>query len=82
MEPLIENLEALREKGQIDYYELRGRDVVLYWREFAPAESKTIAFPCVAEIAGRYTAPPSRAYLYYTAEAKQWTQPLQIEIKP
>jgi hypothetical protein len=82
MEPLIENLEALREKGQIDYYELRGRDVVLYWREFAPAESKTIALPCVAEIAGRYTAPPSRAYLYYTAEAKQWTQPLQIEIKP
>ena len=33
-----------------------------------------------AEIPGRYTAPASRAYLYYTAEQKHWVKPLEIEI--
>ncbi|WP_182869191.1 MG2 domain-containing protein [Rhodopirellula sp. JC639] len=81
LEPVIENLDKLRDAGQLDYYELRGRDVVLYWRTFAPGESKRIPISCVAEIPGKYTGPPSRAYLYYTAESKTWHKPLVVEIQ-
>ncbi|QDV86007.1 MG2 domain-containing protein [Planctomycetes bacterium TBK1r] len=81
LEPVIESLEKLRESGEIDFYELRGREVILYWRTFAPTESKRIPIACVAQIAGKYTGPPSRAYLYYTAESKTWHKPLVVEIK-
>jgi hypothetical protein len=80
LEPVIESLDKLRDSGQIDYYELRGRDLVLYWRTIAPAESKQIVVPCVAEVGGRYTGPASRAYLYYTAESKTWEEPLVVTI--
>ena len=81
LEPVIEKLEDLRSTGDIDYYELRGREVVLYWRTFAPQQSRQIVLPCVAEIGGRYTGPPSRAYLYYTAESKTWHDPLKVSIR-
>ena len=81
LEPVIEGLDKLRDSGQDDFYELRGREVVLYWRTFAPAESKRIPISCVAAVGGRYTGPPSRAYLYYTAESKTWHRPLVIEVE-
>lgn len=81
MEPVVEGLDELRKSGRIDYYELRGREVVLYWRTLAPDESKRVVVPCVAEVGGRYSGPPSHAYLYYTAESKTWHQPLVVEIR-
>ncbi|MDM4013831.1 MG2 domain-containing protein [Roseiconus lacunae] len=80
LEPVIEHLEQLRQNGVVDYYELIGRDVVCYWRTFAPGERKEFSLFCVGQIPGRYTGPPSRAYLYYTAEQKTWHDPLVIEI--
>lgn len=81
LEPVIESMDKLRESGEIDFYELRGREVVLYWRTFAPSEAKRVSIPCVAEVGGKYTGPPSRAYLYYTAESKTWAKPLVVEIQ-
>ncbi|OYP35040.1 MG2 domain-containing protein [Rhodopirellula sp. MGV] len=81
IEPVIESLDAKKRDGVIDYYELRGREVVLYWRTLAPQESKELSFTCVAQIPGQYTAPASRAYLYYTAERKFWHPPLAIDIR-
>lgn len=80
VEPRVENLNELRDEGIFDYYEIRPREVVCYWRSIAPAETKEITFDATAEIAGKYTGPASRAYLYYTAEQKTWTEPLAIEI--
>lgn len=81
LEPVIEGLDKLRDSGAVDYYELRGRNVVLYWRTFAPDESRRVSIPCVAAVAGKYTGPPSHAYLYYTAESKTWQAPLIVEIR-
>jgi hypothetical protein len=36
----------------------------------------------IAEIPGDYTGPASRAYLYYTDEFKQWSDPLRVNIQP
>ncbi len=79
--PRITQLDEMQDAGVFDYYELRGREVVLYWRTIQPAENKVINLSCTATIPGQYTGPASRTYLYYTAEQKQWTAPLKIEIK-
>ncbi len=36
----------------------------------------------VAAVPGKYTAPASRSYLYYTDELKHWTTPLSVEVLP
>ncbi len=84
LEPRAEQLEELKDAGKYDYYEVRARELIFYWRSLAPSVKgdKKISLPLelVAEIPGHYTGPASRAYLYYTAEQKQWTEPLVVEI--
>ncbi|TWU41134.1 MG2 domain-containing protein [Novipirellula artificiosorum] len=81
LEPRTAHLDELNAAGQFDYYELRGREVVLYWRMMKPNETKSIRFDVTAEIPGSYTGPASRAYLYYTSEQKQWDLPLKLQIQ-
>ena len=80
VEPVIEQLNEMKEAGLFDFYEVRPREVTLYWRTIGPSETKEISFDVTAEISGKYTGPSSRAYLYYTAEQKIWAEPLAIEI--
>jgi len=75
-----DQLEELKESGTFDYYETRAREVICYWRSLAPGRKVPIKLDLVAAVPGRYTAPASRAYLYYTSEQKQWSEPLQVEI--
>ncbi len=81
LEANSKQLDELVEKGEIDYYELHGREIAFYWRSLAPKAKKTFSLPLVAEIPGSYTAPASRAYLYYTAEFKQWADPLEVTVE-
>ncbi|WP_153558400.1 MG2 domain-containing protein [Roseimaritima sediminicola] len=80
VEPRVEELNELREAGVIDFFELRPREVVFYWRNLPPEDVKEFRFHVTAEIPGRYTGPASRAYLYYTAEKVHWTPPLTVTI--
>jgi uncharacterized protein YfaS (alpha-2-macroglobulin family) len=73
-------LEELKKSGTVDFYETRAREVILYWRGLAPSERKTINLDLVAAVPGTYTAPASRAYLYYTPEHKHWSAPLAVHI--
>lgn len=81
LEPVNESLDQLKEAGEIDYYERRGREIVFYWRSFDAKQHRKLRFATIAQIGGRYAGPPSRTYLYYTAESKQWHQPLVVQIK-
>jgi alpha-2-macroglobulin-like protein len=76
-----EALKALVKDGSVDAFETRGREVILYWRGFAPSASHALTIPCVAAVPGTYTGPASRAYLYYTDEHKRWTPGLGITIR-
>ncbi len=76
LEPRAEELNELRDAGAFDYYELRPREVLCYWRTIHPQAEHRFAITLNAAIPGEYTAPASRAYLYYTAEQKHWTAPL------
>jgi hypothetical protein len=75
-------LKELRDKGVVDFYETRPREVVLYWRALQPSAVKDVELDLLAQVPGSYEAPASSAYLYYTAEDKAWTDPLKVTVAP
>jgi hypothetical protein len=82
MEVRHDQLKELVKAEKLAAYEVLGRDVVLYWRAMKPEERIELPVSLVAAIPGKYTAPASRAYLYYTDEHKTWIDGLQAEITP
>jgi alpha-2-macroglobulin-like protein len=73
-------LDELKDKGAIDFFETREREVVLYFRSMGPKVVKEIDLDLLARVPGSYVAPASRAYLYYTDEHKHWVPPVQIAV--
>jgi len=74
-------LKKLREDGKIAFYETRAREVILYFRDLAPGARHEIPIDLVATVPGRYEAPASSAYLYYTDDLKTWVEPLRVEVQ-
>ena len=80
LEPRIDQLKELQKAQVIDAYEIRGRDVVLYWRGMTPKQQVRVPVSLVAAVPGRYTGPASRAYLYYGDEKKAWVAALVADV--
>ena len=74
-------LDALRESGAFDLWEIDGRTLTFYWRSLAPRATHAFVVDCVARIPGRTTGPASSAYLYYTPDSKRWAKPLTLEVR-
>jgi alpha-2-macroglobulin-like protein len=68
------------QEGTISYYEVRGREIVLYWRGLDVGQRVEVSLDLIARVPGYYRGPASRAYLYYGAETKCWTAPMSIGI--
>jgi hypothetical protein len=68
--------------GAFDLWELRGRELILYWRGLAPSAERSVDLDCVARIPGVTAGPASRAYLYYTPSDVRWAPPLKVEVTP
>jgi hypothetical protein len=81
LEPRAERLEELRKAGEIDFFELRPREVVLYWTALRPKAERRVAFDLTAAIPGRYEGPASSAYLYYGDDRKTWSAPLRATVR-
>jgi hypothetical protein len=64
----------------VSAFEIRGRELVLYWRDLAPDQKIDVPIDLICRIPGEYSGPASRAYLYYNAELKHWIEPLKINI--
>jgi alpha-2-macroglobulin-like protein len=73
-------LDELRDRKLVDFYETREREVIVYFRDMAPGAKRELELNLLAQVPGRYTAPPSQAYLYYTDEHRSFAQPLQIQV--
>ncbi|WNJ16650.1 MG2 domain-containing protein [Pontibacter sp. G13] len=73
-------LKELVKEEQVDFLEVRGHEVILYFRHFMAGESRTIHFDLKAEAPGTYASPASNAYLYYTPEYRSWTRASDIVI--
>jgi hypothetical protein len=82
LEARADQLKELVKEGKIDFFETRGREVILYQRAMKPAEESQLVLSLVAAVPGQYTGPASRAYLYYTDEDKHWVAPLRAEVRP
>ncbi|MFY9309880.1 MAG: MG2 domain-containing protein [Bacteroidia bacterium] len=74
-------LKELQEKHIVDYYEIKGNNIAVYYRGMAPKAVKEINLDLKAEIPGVYDAPASSAYLYYTNEFKTWSETDRVTIK-
>eukprot|EP01117_Protostelium_nocturnum_P005679 TRINITY_DN2049_c1_g5_i1.p1 TRINITY_DN2049_c1_g5~~TRINITY_DN2049_c1_g5_i1.p1 ORF type:complete len:886 (-),score=345.80 TRINITY_DN2049_c1_g5_i1:33-2372(-) len=82
LEPRIDKLKEMVKSGQIDFYEILGRRIALYWRFMAPQEKKNLLIDVLAAVPGTYTGPASSTYLYYTNEHVWWVEGLNVEITP
>jgi anti-sigma factor RsiW len=82
----LKEMARLREDGTkpglISFFELRGRELVLYWRDLAPGQKIDVGLDLVCRVPGEYRGPASRAYLYYNADHKFWAEPLRITVRP
>lgn len=75
-------LEDLQKAGTFDHWELRGRDLVLYWRTLPARGEQTFVLDLVARVPGTSSGPASRVLPYYTPTAVHWAAPLQLSIAP
>jgi hypothetical protein len=74
-------LKELQDKKLIDYYEVMGNNIAIYFRGMSANELKTINLDLKAEMPGEYDAPASCGYLYYTNEYKCWSGVDKLIIK-
>jgi hypothetical protein len=74
-------LKELRDKGVVDFYETRPREVIVYWRALPPNAKKDVELDLLAQTSGTFEAPASSAYLYYTAEDKAWADPVKVAVE-
>ena len=73
-------LKELKEKGIVDQWETRAREVIVYFRDMAPNQTREIPLDLVATVPGDFTGPASTSYLYYTDDLKFWTDGLKVAI--
>jgi hypothetical protein len=64
----------------VSAFEIRGRELVLYWRDLAPDQKIDVPIDLICRVPGEYSGPASRAYLYYNADLKYWIEPLQVSV--
>ena len=77
-----DQLKELVTAGKIAAYEVRGREVILYWLALEAEQRVDVPISLIGAIPGTYTGPASRAYLYYTDEHKIWCDGLTAKISP
>jgi hypothetical protein len=82
----LRDMARLREDGTksglISAFEIKGRELILYWRDLAPDQRIEVNLDLLCMVPGEYRGPASRAYLYYNADHKFWTEPLSVTIEP
>ena len=69
-------------RPRVSAFEIRGRELVLYWRDLAPGQKVEVPLDLVCRVPGEYSGPASRAYLYYNADLKHWVEPLKVTVAP
>ncbi|MEZ4312918.1 MAG: alpha-2-macroglobulin family protein [Polyangiaceae bacterium] len=74
-------LDELKKKGLVDFYETREREVILYYRGMGPSAHNRLDLDLLASVPGTFTAPASQAYLYYTDEHRRFADPLKITVR-
>jgi uncharacterized protein YfaS (alpha-2-macroglobulin family) len=75
-------LDELKSKGLVDFYETREREVIVYFRSMGPKAQKAFDLDLLAQVPGTFQGPASQAYLYYTDEFRTFADPLPFTVTP
>jgi len=81
LEPRHEKLKELVKTEKIDFWEIRGRDIICYWRGMHERGKMEFNIDVTARIPGKYLGAASRAYLYYSPDSKCWVDGIQVKIE-
>jgi len=73
-------LQELRDRGLIAFYETGPQEVVLYFRDLAPEAVHRIPLDLVAVVPGAWEGPASSAYLYYDDDLKSWVDGVTVGV--
>lgn len=73
-------MDALVAERAVDFWEMHGSELVLYWRDLEPREVVKVAIEVEAAIPGVSRGLASRAHLYYTPDSTVYLQPLEVTI--
>lgn len=74
-------LKELEKRGMISSFEMKGNELILYWRGLSPNEEKEFVIHSNGEIPGDYKGSASYIYEYYNNKAKAWLDGIIIKIK-
>lgn len=74
-------LKELQDKKIFDFYEILNDNLVIYYRELGPDETKIIDLDLKAETAGQYKGMASAAYQYYMNDFKCWVDGISVYIE-
>lgn len=77
---LLTDRPADGKRPTVSYWEKRGRELVFYWHGLNENEAVEFGVDLIADIPGEYVGPAGRAYLYYGAEHKHWTDPVRVKV--
>jgi uncharacterized protein YfaS (alpha-2-macroglobulin family) len=75
-------LDELKSKGLVDFYETRQREVIVYFRSMGPNAQKAFDLDLLAQVPGTFHGPASQAYLYYTDEFRTFADPIPFTVTP
>lgn len=70
-----------KEPARISHFEIRDRDLVLYWRGMKAKDTVKLDLTLNCRVPGEYRGQASRAYLYYNADQKFWVEPIKVNLK-
>ncbi len=75
-------LEDMKKRGEIAFFETRAREVTLYWDGLHAGARHSVKLDLVAALPGSFAGPASSAYPYYDDDFKGWADELQVVIAP
>lgn len=73
-------LQQLKDRGEIAFFETREREVTLYWDGLRADQVHEVALDLVAAVPGSFTGPASSAYPYYNDDDQAWSDGLRVSV--
>ena len=77
----VDHLMQLKDRREIDFYEIRGKTLVLYWVDVPSKFSLSMDIPMIGSIPGSYHAAASYVYEYYDKSNCIWIDGMTIVVR-
>ena len=76
----MEHFVRLKERGDIAYFEVRGRSLVLYWMQVPSEFDLSVDIPMMGSMPGVYSSAASYVYEYYDKNNVFWMSGVKLTV--